>query len=116
MRKRPIAVIILSCLLIATGALGLAYHLSDFKTKPFHLDVVWVSAVRAVAIVSGVFMLFGRNWARWLALAWIGFHVAISFYHSLQQVAVHVLVFLLFAYCLYRSEARSYFDDRRAAV
>jgi hypothetical protein len=113
MKKRPLTVIIVSCLLIASGAIGLVYHLSDFRiSKPFQSEIAWISLVRILAIVSGVFMLLGKNWARWLALAWITFHVVISFYHSLQQVVVHGLLLLLFAYCLYRPEARAYFKPQ----
>jgi hypothetical protein len=60
-------------------------------------------------------MLLGKNWARWLALAWITFHVVISFYHSIQQVLVHALVLLLFVYCLYRPAAGAYFSGREEA-
>ena len=33
-----------------------------------------------LAMVSGAFMLRGHNWARWLALAWIIFHVILSIF------------------------------------
>ncbi|HEY7402191.1 MAG TPA: hypothetical protein VIB39_01615 [Candidatus Angelobacter sp.] len=114
MKKRPIAVLILSCVLIVSGALGLAYHLSEFSAKPFHYEMVWISLFRLLAIVSGTFMLLSKNWARWLALAWITFHLGISFYHSLQQVAIHALVLAMFAYFLFRPEARAYFGHREA--
>jgi hypothetical protein len=115
-RKRPLTVIIVSCLLIAAGATGLVYHLSDFRmSKPFQSEIVWISLVRLLAIVSGVFMLFGKNWARWLALAWITFHVVISFYHSFQQVLIHGLIFALIVYCLYRPKAGAYFSGREEA-
>lgn len=111
MNKRPLAVSIVSWIFIATGTLGLAFHLRDFKgPQPFQYDLVWVSLVRLAAIVSGAFMLRGKNWARWLALAWIGFHVVISFFHSWQQVLVHGLLFLLIAYFLFRPEASAYFE------
>jgi len=115
MKKRPLAVLIVGCLFIETGVLGLAYHLTDFKiSKPVESELIWISLVRLLAIVSGVFMLLGRNWARWLALAWIAFHVVISF-PSIQQVVFHALLFLLIAYCLYRPEVRAYFNHREAA-
>lgn len=114
MRKRPLTVSIIGCLFIATGAIGLVYHLSDFKiAKLFQSEIVWVSLVRLLAIVSGIFMLFGKNWARWLALAWITFHVVISFFHSWPQVVVHGLLFVVIAYCLYRPEGRAYFNRRQ---
>ena len=115
MKKRPLAVLIIGCLFIATGALGLAYHLTDFKiSKPVESELVWISFVRLLAIVSGVFMLLGRNWARWLALAWIAFHVVISF-PSMRQVVVHGLLFVMITYFLFRPEAKVYFNHREAA-
>jgi len=41
------------------------YHLAEFKAHPFQNDILWVSLVRLLAIVGGVFMLRGHNWARW---------------------------------------------------
>jgi uncharacterized membrane protein len=113
MRKRPLAITILSCLFIAIGIIGFAHHLSEIKaSQPFQSDVVWALASGLAAIVCGAFMLRGNNWARWLALAWIAFHVVLSIFHSLQQVLVHSLLFLLFAYVLFRPEARAYFRQR----
>ena len=113
MNRRPIAVTILGCILIATGVAGLAFHATDFKpSHGFSSELVWVSLVRILAIVSGVFMLRGSNWARWLALAWIAFHVAISFLDSWQKVAVHVLIFALFTYFLLRPDASAYFRGK----
>ena len=113
MNKRPITVTILGYVLIATGVASLAFHLTDFKASHSLLsEFVLLSLVRILAIASGVFMLRGRNWARWLALAWIAFHVAISFLDSLQKVAVHGLIFLLFGYLLLRPEATAYFHRR----
>jgi predicted cobalt transporter CbtA len=113
MKKRPLTISILSFVFLATGAIGFAYHLTDFKAQqPFQYELVWISAVRLTAIVCGVFMLRGSNWARWLALAWIAFHVVVSFFHSLQEVVAHSLLFMLIAYFLFSSEARAYFRHR----
>ena len=111
MRKRPLAVSILSCLLIATGVVGLARHLADYKaTQPFEYDLVWIFIVQLAAILCGAFLLRGASWARWLALAWMAFHVVLSFFQSLREVAVHGLLFALIAYFLFRPEARAYFS------
>jgi hypothetical protein len=62
-------------LLILAGAVGIVYHLSELNLRqPLQNDVLWVELVRIQAIVAGIFLLRGRNWARWLAIAWIGFH------------------------------------------
>ena len=31
-----------------------------------------------------------QNWARWLALAWIIFHVGLSLFHPIGELAFHV--------------------------
>jgi hypothetical protein len=54
-------------------------------------------------------MLRGHNWARWLALAWMAFHVAISVGHW-QQFVPHAILFALFAYGLFRVDARGFFQ------
>jgi hypothetical protein len=111
MKKRPLAVLILSWVFIATGVIGILYHLSQVKVpEGFQVDIVWIFGASLAAIVCGAFMLRGKNWARWLALAWITFHVVLSVFHSLQQVLVHGLLWLLFAYILFRPEARAYFS------
>ncbi len=57
-----------------------------------------------------MFMLQGRNWARWLTVAWIAVHAAFRFFDSLQKGAVHGLILILIAYFLFRPEARTYFQ------
>jgi hypothetical protein len=110
MNKRPISVTLIAWLYIAVGAMGLAYHLTELKPhSPFQYDLIWVSLVRLLAIVSGVYMLRGSNWARWLALAWIAFHVIISAFHSIPELAMHTLLCAAFAYLLTRPNVAAYF-------
>jgi hypothetical protein len=110
MKRRPPPIALLSWLLILSGLLGLVYHAKDVNPQqPFQNDTVWVELVRVLAIISGVFMLRGCNWARWLAIMWIAFHVVISVVHSWQQVVMHAIVFAVFALFLFRPSANSYF-------
>ena len=108
MKKRPLLVTAISCVLIASGAAGVAYHATEFKTA-HKLDFAFVILVRALAIVCGAFMLRGSNWARWLSMLWISFHVIISAFHPLRELAIHIFVFVAFAFVLFRSEAVEYF-------
>ena len=64
------------------------------------------------AIVAGVFLLRGRNWARWLAAAWMAAHVAISAFHSRQELIAHSILLVLIVYLQFRRDAR---DDPSAA-
>lgn len=114
MKSRPVSVIIVSVLLAASGTVGLLYHLRDINAHhPFQNDTLWIEFVRLLAIVSGVFMLRGHNWARWLAMAWIGFHVVVSAFHSWGEVAAHCVVLAVFAYVLFRAPAAKYFRGEK---
>ena len=115
MNNRPLSVTIISLILIATGAFGIAFHLSDFSTQhPFQYDAVWIALVRLAAIFCGLFMLRASNWARWLSLAWIAFHVVISLFHSWLELGLHVLVLAALAYFLFRPRASDYFRGAAA--
>lgn len=108
MKKRPVLVTVLSCVLIASGIAGLAFHANEFATSD-RRDYVLVMLVRVLAIVAGAFMLRGSNWARWLAMLWIGAHVIISAFHPISELLIHILVFAVFAVVLFRRESNDYF-------
>ena len=112
--KRPVAVTILAWVYIAVGAVGFAYHFTDFQAKDvFQFDGVGVEFVRLLAVICGAFMLRGHNWARWLALAWIAFHVILSAFHALPQFAIHCVFCAVIAWLLFRPEAARYFRATR---
>jgi hypothetical protein len=104
--RRPIAVLLLSCLYMAVGAIGLAVNLP--KLIAMEQDSVWVELTELLALVAGAFLFRGRNWARWLALAWMAFHVAISF-PVVHQLIGHAVIFALIAWILLRPDAQRFF-------
>ena len=110
MNHRPLAVTIIACVYIVIGAIGFAYHFTEFNAQhPFQDGLVWIELVRLIAIVCGVFMLRGHNWARWLALVWIASHVVLSAFHTLSELAIHILFCAILAYFLFRPTASRYF-------
>ena len=110
MNKRPLSITVIGSLFIAAGVVGLAYHAIEFKAlRPFQYDVGWVCLVRLLAIVGGMFMLRGSNWARWLLLVWVAYHVILSAFHSLSGALMHTLLFAIVAYFLLRPRAWAYF-------
>jgi hypothetical protein len=110
MNRRPISVTIIGCLLVVVGIAGSVFHLRELGfPQAFRAENVWIFVVEFVAIVCGAFLLRGQNWARWLAIVWIAFHVVVSFFDSGRKVATHVVILLLFAYFLFRREASAYF-------
>jgi hypothetical protein len=114
MNKRPLSVTVIACVYIATGAMGLVYHLKEFRPPiSFSDEIIWISLIRILAIVCGVYMLRARNWARWVALAWMAFHVILSIFHSFSQLAMHSLLLAAFAYLLTRVPVNQYFRAGR---
>ena len=116
MNKRPLSVTVIGCIFVAAGVIGFAYHVSEFKTlRPFEYGIVWVCFLRLLAILGGVFVLRGHNWARWLLLVWIAFHSILSAFHSRSELVVHTLLFAVVAYVLFlRPQASAYFRGSRA--
>ena len=108
MKKRPLAVIVISCLFIAAGVVGLAYHAGEFTARP-PLEYALVCFVRLLAILCGVFMLRGSNWARWLSLAWLAYHVVLSAFHSRSELLTHALLLAAIAFFLFRPRVSAYF-------
>jgi hypothetical protein len=110
MSKRPYSVTAISWLFIATGVVGFASHLSEFMAqRPVQYSILLLCFIAFLAILSGGFMLRGRNWARWLLLVWIALHVILSAFHRLSELLVHSLLFVVVAYFLMRRRSSSYF-------
>jgi hypothetical protein len=87
MNKRPISITIVASVFLMVGTVGFGVHFSEILARhAFQYGDALVELTELIAIVCGLFMLQGRNWARWLALAWIAFHVAINIFDSLQKV------------------------------
>jgi hypothetical protein len=104
--RRPIPVTILGGLFIVAGLVGIAYHLSE---RPVDPSIILVTFIRILAVVGGVFLLMGHNWARWLLLAWLAFHVVVSAFHSLSEMAAHAVLLIVVAYFLFTPPASKYF-------
>jgi hypothetical protein len=114
MNKRPRSVTVISWIFIAAGAVGLAYHATEFNIRtPFEYDILLVCLVRLIAIVCGVFMLRGSNWARWGLVTWLGYHVILSVVHTPFQLIVHSLLFAAVLYFLFRPQSTAYFRMNR---
>jgi hypothetical protein len=103
-KKRPFSVILIACLYLLVGVGGFVLNLHAFGQP----DFFWMEITELVAMIAGIFLLFGQNWARWLALLWMAFHVAISF-EAPRNLVVHALFLVLIAWALFCREARLYF-------
>jgi uncharacterized membrane protein HdeD (DUF308 family) len=108
--KRPFEVTFIGCLFLVAGTVGLVYHLSD---RPVDHWIILIAAVRILAIVGGVFLLLGRNWARWLLLVWLVAHVVISAFNSVSETLAHAALLAVIGYFLLWSSAAKYFQSVR---
>jgi hypothetical protein len=110
MKNCPLPILIVAILYLATGAIGLVFHLIQFAPqRPPDYSIVWISLVSLGAIVSGAYILRAANWARWLAMAWIAFHVVLSAFHSRSELLMHSLLCVAIACLLFSRAANRYF-------
>ena len=84
---RPVPVTILSWLCSCGRAIGFITTFSP-ELIALHRDSVLTGLTEFLIFSPAPSALNGRNWARWLALVWMAFHVAISF-PPLRQAAIH---------------------------
>jgi len=74
------------------------------------LEIILASGVRVLAIVSGVFMLTGRQWARWLCIAWFTYHVILSIWHTRFELIMHCLLLAVACIILFNPVSKSLFS------
>lgn len=119
MPTRPRSITVIGWIFLVFGSIGfLASLLPYLDTTPAQriaeFKAHWiVHLARIVAIVSGLFMLYGFNWARWLLVAWIVFHLILSVLHSPLQLLMHTLIFGVVLYFVFRPQASAYFRGPR---
>ena len=120
MKVRPLSITIISWLFMIFGSIALiggllplaganaAQLAAEFKTH-------WmVHLSHLAAIVSGLFMLRGHNWARWLLVAWIVFHIVVGALHGWIPLLTHVVIFSVILFFLFRRNASEYFSSGAA--
>ena len=112
MNKRPLLVTLISWLFILAGAVGLAYHGTEFA-KGIRYELILVLLLRLLAIIAGLFMLRGKNWARWVLIGWLLYHVILSAFHSQSELIMHCLLLIVIGYFLFRAKASTYFRASR---
>jgi hypothetical protein len=97
--------------LVTSGAAQLAKLKADGLAD---IGPAWTS--RLLAIVGGVWLLRGHNWARWLLAAWMVFHIGLSAFHSWVEVLMHTVIFLPILYFLFRGQSAHYFQKPEGAT
>jgi hypothetical protein len=95
---------------MAAGAFGMVRgFVGATRLWPPEQDLIWIVIVDTIGIGCGVFMLRGKNWARWLTLVWVGGHGAVISFYVRQEMLVHLVIFALLVILMLRSDVRAYF-------
>jgi hypothetical protein len=111
--KRPWPVIVIASLYLLVGVVGFIAHFPELWAR--HPDAVAIELTELLGAISGVGLLLRQRWARWLALAWILFHVGLSLFHPIGELAVHAAFCVLIVWALFRPETSRWFGHPAAA-
>ena len=116
MIDRPRSILAISWLFIAVGCITAIAALVQLLEPSRHaMDLGLVLITRILAVVCGAFMLRGFNWARWLLVVWMAYHVIISLDATLK-LFVHGGLLAALSYALFRPRASAWFRARRRAA
>ena len=110
--KPPLSVAIMSIVYILAGASGILYHAPELLNIFSQPGQVWVLVVRLLAIIGGVFALRGANWSRWLIVAWILYHVYLSFFHETAELVMHAVIAAITVIAFFNGKANSFFSAK----
>lgn len=125
--RRPAAITVLCWLFILVGTAGVLRDVWPLFTPDAAEQIAklradgladvgpaWTS--RLLSIIGGAGLLRGRNWGRWLLVAWMVFHVGLSAMHSWEQLLIHCAIFLPIFYVLFRGPSDLYFRTPKGSA
>ncbi len=123
MKERPTSITVIAWILIVMGVIALiasSISLNNPMTKdimgrspiPIPVQYVMMYAGLLVQLVSGIAMLKGQNWARFLYVIWSIIGLVVGFATSPMKTAIipSVVIFLIIAFFLFRPAANEYFS------
>jgi hypothetical protein len=116
MKRYPIAVLIVALLFIVTGGIGLVYHAKEYiEQGSMNYEFAWVLLIRVLAIVCGILLLKRVNWARWLSIAWLAYHIVLSVFHSVSEIIMHSILLVIIAVLLFIPKSSDYFKHSKTS-
>lgn len=123
MKKRPTSISVIAWILIVIGVISLITTTAMFN-NPMARDIMAKSPLPIpvqyamgyigllVMIVSGIAMLKGQNWARFLYVTWslIGFVIGIATSPMKAAMIPGLMVFVIITFFLFRPKANEHFS------
>mgnify|MGYP001554293680 CR=1 FL=1 len=115
MSKRPLSGTFVGWLYLVVNVVGLVLHYSDVL-PPHHAEDLWIDLVRVLGVLAGALLLRGADWARWLAIVWMAFHVWVGWLNGWVPGLIHSGFFVLILYLLFlRPDSRAWFRAKPRA-
>jgi hypothetical protein len=117
MSRRPLSLTIIGWLFVGIGLTGFGRHGWDVVTGrvPFDGDALWALGSGLVALAGGALLLRDMNWARWVVVAWLVFHVCLSLLHEPLRLAIHAALLVVIGALLFRPANSRWLRERRAS-
>ena len=113
MKKPPVPIIIVSALFIIVGVAGFASHAKELSYRLY--ETLWILFVEVLAVTCGILFLFKIGWARWLAIAWLFYHVIISAFNSTSEMIAHIVFLIGVSFLLFLPLSSAYFGLSRVS-
>lgn len=126
---RPRSVTIIGWYLLLSGAyttiyFGLNYKLFDeplmrkmmeASPLPAEVQIGQIFAGGAIAVITGLAMLKGQNWGRWLYVIWLAVGLIAGLFTSPMKVLLlpSLLVLIAFSFFMFRPKANAFFGQPR---
>lgn len=128
MKKRPVSISIVSWWLIISVGVSLLAIPSALKNSisqelmqksimPISIQYVLLFAGFIVVIISGIGMLRGHNWARFLYLGWMVMNYIINLITSPMKAMLFptLVIYLVIFFILFRPKATEFFTESAGA-
>lgn len=123
MKSRPLSVAIIGWVLLVFGLYLLIVNLLTFNNSeikdmmanspmPMALQYALMYCGTLILIISGIGILKGKNWARWLYTIWgiIGIIISVVTTPINMMMIPGVLFFLIIVFFLFRRKANEFFS------
>jgi hypothetical protein len=128
MNERPKSVTVVSWILIVMGGISLitstlslnnpmVHELMSKSPIPISIQYIMMYAGLLITLICGIAMLKRQNWARMLYVGWsiIGFTISITTSPMKALIIPGIIIFLIFAFFLFRPKANEYFKATEVA-
>ena len=111
LQPRPLIVTVIGWLFVvfgSAGAIATFVGLVRDHAPTSNMDLL-ILTIRILGAIGGAFLLLGRNWARWLLIGWMAYHVVIGTLHGPFQFLVHAAFLVGLCFALFRPAVSAWF-------